>query len=141
MTKVTDQLFNLFLPILAAFLALLIGGVMIALLGANPIEGYAALLEGAFGSKNALADTIVKATPLLLVGIGICISFRAGVINIGGEGQIILGALASTAVGLSLAAAPAWLIVPLALIVGFLAGAFGAASLAISRLNFTSMKF
>jgi general nucleoside transport system permease protein len=79
---------------------------MLLLLGANPLEGYLALLEGAFGSTNAIADTAVKATPLLLVGLGICISFRANVINIGGEGQMILGALSATALGMALPGAP-----------------------------------
>ena len=109
-------------PIVAVGAALLIGAVMLALLGANPFEGYAALLEGAFGSTNAIADTAVKATPLLLVALGICIAFRANVINIGGEGQMIIGALAATALGLTLPGAPGWLIITLALLVGFFAG-------------------
>ncbi len=109
-------------PLVAVTGALLIGAVMLALLGANPIEGYAALLQGAFGSTNALADTAVKATPLLLVALGICIAFRANVINIGGEGQMILGALSATALGLVLPEAPGWVIVPLALLIGFAAG-------------------
>ncbi len=60
--------------------------IMIAILGINPLISYRAMLNGAFGSINALADTVVKATPLLFVGLGICIAFRAGVLNIGGEG-------------------------------------------------------
>jgi simple sugar transport system permease protein len=84
-------------------------------------------LEGAFGSTNALADTLVKATPLLLVALGICIAFRGGVINIGGEGQLILGALAATVVGLGLPDMPGYVVIPIALIMGFVAGgAWGA---------------
>jgi len=60
--------------------------IMIAILGINPLISYRAMLNGAFGSINALADTVVKATPLLFVGLGIYIAFRAGVLNIGGEG-------------------------------------------------------
>jgi simple sugar transport system permease protein len=119
-----NAILDVILPsLLALILALLLGAVMLILLGANPIEGYAALLEGAFGSTNAIADTVVKATPLLLVALGICIAFRGGVINIGGEGQMILGALTATALGLAAPEAPGWLIVPLALILGFAAGA------------------
>jgi simple sugar transport system permease protein len=81
------------------------------------------MLEGAFGSKNALADTIVKATPLLLVGIGICISFRGGVLNIGGEGQLIVGAISATYVGLALPELSFGSLVPIALLAGFLGGA------------------
>ena len=118
-----DQLFDSLLPFFTTLAALAIGGVMLVLMGANPMQGYAALLDGAFGSTNALADTLVKATPLLLVGLGICIAFRGGVINIGGEGQMILGALAGTIVGLTLPDAPALFVIPLALLAGLLAGA------------------
>jgi ABC-type uncharacterized transport system permease subunit len=65
---------------------------------------------------------LVKATPLLLVGLGICIAFRGGVINIGGEGQLVVGAVAGTLVGLTFPDASGWLIIPSALLVGFLAG-------------------
>ena len=75
---------GLLMPLLATLLALLVGAVMLLALDANPVEAYSALVNGAFGSPNALADTAVKATPLLFVGLGICIAFRGGVINIGG---------------------------------------------------------
>lgn len=110
-------------PILAAFAAFLIGAIMLLALGANPIQAYAALIEGAFGSTNALADTVVKATPLLFVGAGICVAFRGGVINIGGEGQLVVGALAATLAALALPHWPAWAIIPLCLTLGFLGGA------------------
>jgi simple sugar transport system permease protein len=96
---------------------------MLQLLGANPLASYQALLQGAFGSQNAIADTIVKATPLLLVALGICIAFRGGVINIGGEGQLIVGAILATIVGLEFPTAPAIVIIPLALVAGFVGGA------------------
>jgi simple sugar transport system permease protein len=118
-----DAIIDVLLPPIAAILgALLVGAIMLLLLGANPIAGYVALFQGAFGSTNSIADTAVKATPLLLVGIGICISFRGGVINIGGEGQMILGALGAIALGLIFPTGPGWLIITLALLVGFAAG-------------------
>ncbi|MAT40933.1 MAG: ABC transporter permease [Anaerolineaceae bacterium] len=117
-----SALFDALLPLIATLAALLIGAIMLLILGANPISGYAALFEGAFGSMNALADTAVKATPLLLVGIGICIAFRSGVINIGGEGQMILGALAATGLGLAFPDLPGIIMIPLVLVVGFVAG-------------------
>ena len=88
-------------PVVAVLSAFLIGAGMLLALGANPLEGYQALLEGAFGDVDALADTALKSMPLLLVGIGICIAFRASVINIGGEGQMIAGAIVSTLVALN----------------------------------------
>ncbi|MGD2155885.1 MAG: ABC transporter permease [Anaerolineales bacterium] len=118
-----SKLFDASLPVLATLAALFVGALMLLALRVNPIEAYKALWEGAFGSKNALAETLVKATPLLLVGLGICISFRGDVINIGGEGQMIVGAIVATLVGLSLTAWPGWLVIPLALLMGFIGGA------------------
>ena len=117
------QLIDGLLPVFATLAALALGAVMLLLLGANPITAYGALLEGAFGSFNSLAETAAKAVPLLLVGLGICISLRASVTNIGGEGQMVIGAILGTAVGLTLSGRPAWLVVPLALLAGFAGGA------------------
>jgi simple sugar transport system permease protein len=110
-------------PFLAAAAAFVVGAIMLAILGANPLEAYAALIQGAFGSLNSFADTIVKATPLLFVGAGICIAFRGGMINIGGEGQMVVGALAGTIAALALPTWPSWALIPLCLMAGFLAGA------------------
>ncbi|HEY6053240.1 MAG TPA: ABC transporter permease [Gaiellaceae bacterium] len=107
----------------SALAALLIGAVMLAALGASPVEGYRALLDGAFGSGYALSATAVKAVPLLLVGVGICIAFRANVFNIGGEGQIAMGALAAAATALALPNLPSVLLIPLVLLTGALGGA------------------
>ncbi len=110
------------LPLFAVLLAFLVGAVMLFALGANPLTAYLALLNGAFGSVNALAETTVKAIPLLLVGIGITISFRAKVINIGGEGQMVVGALAATAVALAFPDLPPIAMIPLTLLAGFVTG-------------------
>ncbi len=110
-------------PVAAVVAALLVGGVTLALLGADPLEGFRAMIEGAFGSGRALADTTSKAVPLLLVGVGITIAFRANVINIGGEGQIILGALFATIFALAVPDLPAGLMIPALLIAGFVGGA------------------
>ena len=89
----------------------------------DPLAAFRALFDGAFGNRNALADTVVKATPLIFVGLGICIAFRGGALNIGGEGQLVVGAVAGTAVALGLSTAPSWLLIPLSLLGGALAGA------------------
>jgi simple sugar transport system permease protein len=117
------RIFDILLPLFATLAALAVGAVMLIFLGANPFEAYGALVEGAFGNVNALADTLVKATPLLLVALGICIAFRGGVLNIGGEGQLVVGAIAATLIGLSFPDAPGVVIISLALLCGFLAGA------------------
>ncbi len=118
-----SQIMDGLMPAFATLAALAVGAVMLLILGKNPITAYGALLDGAFGSFNSLAETASKAVPLLLVGLGICISFRANVINIGGEGQMIIGAISGTVIGLVMSGRPGWLVVPLALVVGFGGGA------------------
>jgi ABC-type uncharacterized transport system permease subunit len=107
----------------SAVAALLVGAAMIAALGANPLDGYHALVSGAFGGSYALGSTAVKAVPLLLVGVGICIAFRANAFNIGGEGQIAMGGLAGTATALVLPGLPSPALIPLVLLAGTLGGA------------------
>ncbi len=124
----SDQLFNFVPQLLALVAALAVGALVLALLGANPWEAYRAAFTGVFASKNGLSDMLVKATPLLLVALGICIAFRANVINIGGEGQLIVGALATTFVAIALGASlPSLLLIVVAMLAGLLAGgAWGA---------------
>src|SRR6266508_2505212 len=118
-----SRFMDAFLPVFATLGALLVGAIMLLFLKVNPIEAYKALWDGAFGSTNAFAETLVKATPLLLVALGICISFRGDVINIGGEGQMIVGALLATWVGLTFTSLPGWLVITLAMLAGFVGGA------------------
>jgi len=123
MQQKLGSLFDALLPVIATLAALAVGAVMLLFLKVNPIEAYAALWDGAFGSTNAVAETLVKATPLLLVALGICISFRGDVINIGGEGQMIVGAILATWIGLTFTESPGWVIIFLALAAGFVGGA------------------
>lgn len=111
-------------PVIAALLALLVGAVMLLALGANPLQAYGAMIEGALGSESSLFRTLTRATPLLLVAVGICIAFRGGVINIGAEGQLFVGAITATAFSLAFSESlPPWLSPVLTLLAGFLAGA------------------
>jgi ABC-type uncharacterized transport system permease subunit len=110
------------IPVLAVFAALLFGAIMLLLLGANPIEGYSEMFVGAFGSGDALIATILKATPLLFVGTGIVIAFRANVINIGAEGQMVLGGLFTAMAALYLPAMPSFFMIPLVLLAGVIGG-------------------
>jgi ABC-type uncharacterized transport system permease subunit len=122
-----DRLVVALLPLAAVLLAFVVGGVILALQGVNPVEAYTAMIVGAFGSKNGLADTLVKATPLLLVGLGIAIAFRGGMINIGAEGQIVMGALMATFLGLVLGERlPPFLVILISLVGGALMGALWA---------------
>ncbi len=118
------RIFDALLPLLAVVGALLVGALILLLLETSPLEAYKVLLTGGFTSKNGLADTLVKATPLLLVGLGIVIAFRANVINIGAEGQLIVGALLTTFLALQLGEVlPGYLVITIGLLAGSLMGA------------------
>lgn len=117
-----DVLINIAIPFVGMLIALTIGAILLLFLNVNPLDAYSVMLGGAFGSWTGFFQALVKATPLLLVGLGICIAFRASVINIGGEGQIIAGALMATWWPLTFRAWPGWLLIPTTIIMGFLAG-------------------
>lgn len=106
---------------LSLVLSLVVGGVLLLISGRDPIAAYRSLYYGAFGTTDRFTETLVKATPLLLVAVSVSICFRAQVWNIGAEGQMILGAIFSTWVALNITGLP-----PLMhLMLAFLAGALG----------------
>ncbi len=117
------RVFDFFPALIALLLALLVSAVLLFALNANPFEAYGAMVQGAVGTENATAETLVKATPILFVAIGITIAFRGGMINIGGEGQMIAGALGGTWVALQMGDSPAFVAISTSLFVGFIAGA------------------
>ncbi len=135
--RTVDRLIDLAMPLGAVFGALVVGALLLWLLGKSPLEGYSAMVQGALGSVGGIAQTLTKATPLLLVGLGICIAFRGGMINIGAEGQIIVGALAATAISVALPSVSGWLLLPFSLIFGAVAGGLwaGIAGVLKARLN------
>src|SRR5918992_1507702 len=113
------------LAVLSLCLALLAGVLHFA--GYDAGRALAALWRGSFGSSNAfLSATLVRATPLLLAGLGVALAFRAGIWNIGAEGQLLAGAAAATGVGMLLADAPRVLLLPAVLLGGVCAGTFWA---------------
>lgn len=109
-------------PILAILISLVVSSFLILASGANPLLAYAAMLDGAVGSAAALANTGVRAAPLLLGGLGVALGFKAGLLNVGVEGQIYAGGAAAAAVGIAPLPVPAWLHVSLAVLAGFLGG-------------------
>jgi simple sugar transport system permease protein len=123
-------------PLAAVLLALVAAAGVIALLGADPLAALRALAAGAFGDALALEGTLLRAVPLLLGGLGVALAFRCGVWNIGGEGQIHVGALVATALATrALEEAPAWLALPGLLAGGLAAGAAWAGIAAWLRVH------
>jgi len=120
----------LLVPMLATLMALILGGLLMLATGESTttvMQAFGALFSGAFGSVYAISETLTAATPLVLAALGIALGFRAGLFNIGAEGQIIVGGLATVVVGFSLSSLP-WIIhLPLALMAGAIVGATYAA--------------
>ena len=112
--------------LIAIVVALLVGAGLIALLGHDPLAAYAALLDGAAGSLNSIAETLLKAIPLTLAGIGVSIAFRANVFNVGAEGQLYIGAITAGWVGLLLGDQAWYIVLPAMMIAAMIAGALWA---------------
>ncbi len=109
-------------PLISVLLALIIGGFIIWISGSNPFEAYAALWEGAVGSPEAIGRTLEKATPLIFSGLAVAFAFKAGLFNIGGQGQLLIGAIVAAYIGFSVEGLPFIIHMPLALLGGSLAG-------------------
>jgi len=108
--------------LLAVIIALALGAVILAGSGQNPLTAYGAILAGSFGDWFAIGETLARAAPLAIVGVGAAIALRAGVITIGAQGQLIAGSLGALLTGFLLADAPAAVAIPLAAIGGALFG-------------------
>ena len=110
----------------AIIVALILGGILIAVAGGDPLRSYAHIAEASFGNIGVLSDTIVKATPILLAALACSIAFRMKLWNIGAEGQFIMGAWGASAVVLTPlvpADASRWLFIPVMILFGMAAGA------------------
>ena len=118
----------------AIVVALIFGGVLIAQAGGDPIRSYAHIARASFGSLGVFSDTLVKATPLILVGLACSVAFRMKLWNIGAEGQFFIGAFGASAIvltGFLPQDASPWLYLPLMMIAGFAAGALDGADLCL----------
>ncbi len=110
------------MPLLAVAFGLIVGAILIVVSGDNPLVAYGGMVEGALGGSDAIGRTLEKATPLVLGGLAVAFAFKAGLFNIGGQGQLLLGAAFSAWVGFNFDL-PAVIHIPAALIVGGLAAA------------------
>ncbi len=93
------KLENILIPITAVLIALLIGGVIIAYLGENPVTAYYYLFTGAFSTQKAIARTLLEATPMIFTGLAVLFAFKGGMFNIGAQGQITIAGLVAAGVG------------------------------------------
>jgi ABC-type uncharacterized transport system permease subunit len=110
------------IPIAAVVATLILSAIPILLAGGELFKSYFYLFYGALGTRFNLLETFVKASPLLLTGLAVAFAFRAKFWNIGAEGQLLAGALAATALGISLKSVPSFTVLPTVIVAGFLAG-------------------
>lgn len=108
-------------PLGALALAVVLAALAMIVAGVSPLVGFSALIGGSLGGASQLSETLVQTTALLFPALGICLAFRAGLFNIGAEGQLLIGGLAAGAVGAHLVA-PTWIAVTLLLALGFAGG-------------------
>ena len=121
-SRLRSLLMSISPPLVGGMIGLAIGGVLILLAGANVGEVYTAMFHGAFGGQRQLTETILKAMPLLMVGLGLTVAFRARVWNIGGEGQYYMGALFGGAIALLFPELPRPLLLTMVLMAGVIGG-------------------
>lgn len=114
-------------PFVSFGVSLLLTGVLLLVFGANPFTTFGAMYKGAFGTGRALTETLVKAIPLMLTGLGVALAFRLKFWNIGAEGQLTLAGVAATWVAIFWSRwLPAWMLLPVMVLIGCAAGALWA---------------
>lgn len=91
---------GIFAAAISLLCALAVGGLLLSAVGVNPLDAYASMLKESLGTFKGFTETLVKATPLILTGLGLAVSFRMQLWNIGGEGQIVMGAFGATYIAL-----------------------------------------
>ena len=126
----TDKKFDVgswLIPVIAVFIALFIGGILIKLQGLDPVVAYKSLFKTAFGSIEGIGATLGKSTPLVLSGLAVAVGLRAGLFNIGAQGQLLSGSLAAAWAGVTFDGLPGYIHIPVALIIGAFFGSLVAA--------------
>lgn len=129
-----ERTLTILVPIISVLLALVVGGIVIAFLGKNPIQGYALLFSGSLGTPQKFASSLVSACPLIFTALAAAFAYRCGVFNLGGEGQFIMGAV-SAIVFLLVTGIEGVLGTVLAILVGTVVGALWAALPGIMKIT------
>lgn len=110
------------IPVIAVVVSLLVGIGFIAFIGRDPVLAMEAFWRANFGSKRAIGEALVSVTPLIFTGLSVAFAFRAGLFNIGGEGQYLVAQMAAAIAGYAITGLPGWLHVSVAVLAGALAG-------------------
>lgn len=129
---------ELLFPLIAVIAAFVIGGILILIIGDNPIEAYRLLLGSALSWPDGIGYTLFYATPLIFTGLAVLVALRCGLLNIGAEGQLYVAAFATAWVGITLANVSAWILLPLCFVAAILAGGVWGAIPGVLKARFGS---
>ncbi|NEW62687.1 ABC transporter permease [Granulicatella sp. zg-ZJ] len=129
---------NLLVPFLSVLLGLVFGAIIIALIGKDPIEAYQYLFGGALGTSYGIGQTLRSMAPLILTALGFSVAYKAGFFNIGLSGQALAGWLTSVWVALSFPTLPQYMLLPLCIVTGMIAGAVWAGIAGILKAYFNA---
>jgi len=113
---------ELMFPVIAIIAAFIVGGVLVALIGDDPIKTYRLLIGSAFSWPDGIGYTLFYATPLIFTGLAVAVGFRCGLLNIGAEGQLTIAAFAVACVGIAFSNASPWILIPLTVVVAIVSG-------------------
>lgn len=129
---------QLLFPLIAVIAAFIVGGILILLIGDNPIEAYRLLLGSALSWPDGIGYTLFYATPLIFTGLAVLVAFRCGLLNIGAEGQLYIAAFATAWVGITFANLTAWILLPLCFVAAILGGGVWGAIPGVLKARFGS---
>ena len=129
---------ELLFPLIAVIAAFIVGGILILIIGDNPIEAYRLLLGSALSWPDGIGYTLFYATPLIFTGLAVLVAFRCGLLNIGAEGQLYVAAFATAWVGITLANLSAWILLPLCFVAAIFAGGVWGAIPGVLKARFGS---
>lgn len=129
---------ELLFPLIAVVAAFIVGGILILIVGDNPIEAYRLLLGSALSWPDGIGYTLFQATPLIFTGLAVLVGFRCGLFNIGAEGQLYIASFATAWVGITFAGISPWLLVPFCCVAAIFVGAFWAGIPGLLKARFGS---
>ena len=129
---------QLIFPLIAVIAAFIVGGIIVVLIGGDPIETYELLIGSTPSWPDGIGYTLFNATPLIFTGLAVAVAFRCGLLNIGAEGQLYVAAFMTAWVGFTFASLPGWILVPLACLTAILSGAAWGAIPGVLKARFGS---
>src|SRR5438477_1211558 len=129
---------QLVVPLIAVIAAFVVGGIVVALIGDDPIQTYRLLVGSAVSWPDGIGYTLFYATPLISTGLAVAVGFRCGLLNIGAEGQLTIAAFATAWAGITFAHASAWVLIPVTFLAAVLSGGLWGAIPGVLKARFGS---